>query len=232
MTFMDNGIYVMGLKAADMTDTHQQIVNQVTFIRDHVGHNPVGISLLEKRLKFHVEFNAGGIDEIGECLSLLDYDFMAECPGFKEFYESWKPLMRGNEIPDFNFTDKEGKTFSLSSLKGKYIFIDCWASWCGPCRAQVPALKELEKKFHDKDIVFVGKSSDNNKDKWIKAMEELGLEGYQVQESDTSHPFDSFFKVTGIPRFILLDKEGKILRAVMSRPSMPETEAFLKTLDL
>lgn len=229
MTFMNNGIYVMGLKGAGVDDTYQQTVNQVQYIRDNLGQNDVAFALLENLLMRHIEINAGGLDEVSALLELLPYDFMEKSPSFRDFYTDWSGLLRGNSIPDFQLQDKEGKYVSLSTLKGNYVFIDCWASWCGPCRGEIPKLKQLEEKFAGKDIVFVGVSCDENKDKWLEALKSLKLDGIQLLDV-TRGKFSRFFKIKGIPRFILLDKEGKILRAVMSRPSNPQTEKYLEQL--
>ena len=140
-----------------------------------------------------------------------------------------KELKEGDQAPTFKYLDINGKEVSLSDLKGKYVYIDVWATWCGPCQYELPHLKELEKKMHGKKIVFVSISCDKDKAAWEKMVKEQGLGGVQLHNGG-DHEFMTAFGIRGIPRFILLDKEGKIVNPNMTRPSNPETEKTLKAL--
>ena len=140
-----------------------------------------------------------------------------------------KELKEGDQAPTFKYLDINGKEVSLSDLKGKYVYIDVWATWCGPCQYELPHLKELEKKMHGKKIVFVSISCDKDKAAWEKMVKEQGLGGVQLHNGGDSE-FMTAFGIRGIPRFILLDKEGKIVNPNMTRPSNPETEKTLKAL--
>ena len=141
-----------------------------------------------------------------------------------------KELKEGDQAPTFKYLDINGKEVSLSDLKGKYVYIDIWATWCGPCTGELPHLKELEKKMHGKKIVFVSISCDKDKAAWEKMVKEKGLEGVQLHNGG-DRAFMDAFGVKYIPRFILLDKEGKVETANMTRPSNSETEKPLKALE-
>ena len=91
-----------------------------------------------------------------------------------------KELKEGDQAPTFKYLDINGKEVSLSDLKGKYVYIDVWATWCGPCQYELPHLKELEKKMHGKKIVFVSISCDKDKAAWEKMVKEQGLGGVQL----------------------------------------------------
>ena len=117
----------------------------------------------------------------------------------------------------------------MNDLKGKYVYIDVWATWCGPCKGELPYLKELEKKMHGKKIVFVSISCDKDKAAWEKMVKEKELGGVQLHNGG-DREFMTAYNITGIPRFILLDKKGKIVNAKMTRPSNPETEKTLNAL--
>ena len=80
-----------------------------------------------------------------------------------EKFEKIKTLVKGNPSPKFNYENHKGGTTSLDDLKGKFVYIDVWATWCGPCKAEIPFLKEVEKKYHGKNIEFVSISIDNEK---------------------------------------------------------------------
>ena len=138
-------------------------------------------------------------------------------------------LKIGDRCPAFTFEDMEGHSRSLDEFKGKYVFIDVWASWCYPCRKEYPYLQELEKKFEGQNVVFVGISSDHVVWRWKGAVENGKMSGEQWWVgNDTS--FITAFRVDRIPRFILLDRKGRVLRLEMTRPSDPRTETMLRQL--
>lgn len=138
-------------------------------------------------------------------------------------------LKVGDKSPDFNATDRNAKEFSLKSLRGKYVYIDVWATWCEPCKREIPFMKELEKKFVGEKIAFVGLSSEKNRGKWLEMLRIQKMEGIQLNTSG-DESFIKAYKIRGIPHFILLDKKGRILNMNMSRPSDPKTEKILKAL--
>ena len=121
-----------------------------------------------------------------------------------------------------------GKKVSLSDFKGKYVYIDIWATWCGPCQREIPHLQKLEEKYHGKDIYFVSISCDNYKKAWWNRWWAV-VKGIQFHFGN-GDAFKNDYMIKGIPRFILLDKEGKIISVDMSRPSDPKTIAKLDEL--
>ena len=146
--------------------------------------------------------------------------------GFKteltEKYNKIKTLVKGNPSPKFNYENHKGGTTSLDDLKGKFVYIDVWATWCGPCKREIPHLKEIEKLYHDKNIEIVSISIDDKKDyeKWKEFVgtEELG--GIQLYADNAwQSQFVSDYAIEGIPRFILIDTEGNIISADAPRPS-------------
>lgn len=127
-------------------------------------------------------------------------------------------LKDGDKCIDFSFTDINGKTVTLKSLKGDYVLVDVWATWCSPCRGEIPFLKKLEEKMHGKKIQFVSLSVDQDKAAWEKMVKDEKLGGVQLHSAGDKTFMDAF-GISGIPRFILLDKSGKIVKAKMIRPS-------------
>nr|WP_314543965.1 TlpA disulfide reductase family protein [uncultured Empedobacter sp.] len=116
------------------------------------------------------------------------------------------------KAPDFSLADINGKRFDLSDFKGKYVYMDIWATWCGPCKVQIPFMKELEKQFHDAPIHFVSVSLDKLEDKpiWEKMVRENQMSGVQLFAGrEDNFGFD--YKIEYIPTFIILDKEGNIM---------------------
>lgn len=121
---------------------------------------------------------------------------------------------------------------SLGDYKGKYVYIDVWATWCGPCIAEQPALEKLEEHYQDnQDIVFLGVSIDNDKAAWEKMVTEKALKGVQLL---ATNGFDSDlnkdYNISGIPRFILVDKNGNLISACAERPSSKTLQRQLMTL--
>lgn len=138
----------------------------------------------------------------------------------------------GEKASDFTYPDLNDKMVSLSDFKGKVVLVDVWATWCGPCKKQIPALIQLEKDFHgSNDIVFMSVSVDESKDKqkWLDMIKEMGLGGVQLFASGWSK-ITKDYKITGIPRFMLFDKKGNIYSINAPRPSAPELKEMINKL--
>ena len=118
----------------------------------------------------------------------------------------------GAMAPDITMNDTEGKPFSLSSLKGKYVLVDFWASWCGPCRGENPNIVEAYNKFKDKNFTILGVSLDEDKDAWLKAIKDDNLTWKQISDlkgwNNAAVPLYGF---DAIPYNVLVDPEGKII---------------------
>ena len=140
-----------------------------------------------------------------------------------ESYKKLKTVSKGQPSPQFiGYENFAGGTTSLSDLKGKYVYVDVWATWCGPCKAEIPSLKEVEKKYHGKNIEFVSISVDKAKDheKWVKMVTEKELRGIQLfSDKDWDSDFVTGYLIKGIPRFILIDPNGNIVNSNAPRPS-------------
>lgn len=151
----------------------------------------------------------------------------------KKLYENVNKTKEGKKSPDFNFENIEGKVVSLTDFKGKYVFIDVWATWCMPCMQQIPYIKKLEEKYHDKNIVFLGISVDK-KDKyslWKETINSKNMKGIQLfADNSFQSKFIKSYSITSIPRFILINPEGKIVKSNMYKPSDERTEEFLNKL--
>jgi len=141
--------------------------------------------------------------------------------------------MVGKPSPSFDYENFKGGKTKLSDLKGKYIYIDLWATWCAPCRAEIPYLQKLEEQYHGKNIEFVSISIDKAKDneKWKKFVTDKHLGGTQLfADKDWESEFVVNYGVTGIPRFILIDPKGNIVSSDASRPSDPKLQEQLNSL--
>lgn len=144
--------------------------------------------------------------------------------GMQMQYKSAQALknVEGNIAPSFDYVNHAGGKTKLEDLRGKYVYIDVWATWCGPCRGEIPSLKKVEEKFHDKNITFVSISVDEDKDyeKWKKFVTDKELGGVQLfADKNWMSAFIQSFGINSIPRFILIDPKGKVVSADAERPS-------------
>ncbi|HEX8269925.1 MAG TPA: TlpA disulfide reductase family protein [Flavobacterium sp.] len=139
----------------------------------------------------------------------------------------------GASSPTFEYENHKGGKTKLSDLKGKYVYIDNWATWCGPCRAEIPHLKKVEEKYHGKKIEFVSISIDEQKDheKWKQFVTDKQLGGVQLfADNAWSSEFMKAYGIQSIPRFILIGPDGKIVDPDAKRPSDPALQEQLSTL--
>lgn len=141
-------------------------------------------------------------------------------------------------VPSPQFKDYEnfngGKT-SLSDFKGKYVYIDVWATWCAPCKAEIPFLKELDKEYKGKNIAFVSISVDRRDayDTWRKMIKDEQMGGNQLfADNNFESSFVMEYGIDAIPRFILLDPKGNIISPDAPRPSDPKLKVLFKELGI
>jgi len=134
---------------------------------------------------------------------------------------------RGQPSEDFKFINSEGKYNSLKDFRGKYLYIDIWATWCRPCIKEIPNIEKLKEEFGS-TISIISIAFRDDKERWKEMIESKNMKGIQLFASDNNADFFHFYDVWngGLPRFILLDKEGKIIESNAKRPSDP----FLKKL--
>jgi thiol-disulfide isomerase/thioredoxin len=126
-------------------------------------------------------------------------------------YNKAKQFAIGKSI-DFTLPDKEGKEFKLSSLKGKYVLVDFWASWCVPCRAENPFMLKAYNELKDKNFEIVGVSLDETRAAWLRAVEQDKLPWVQVSDvKGFKTEIAVRFGITAIPQNVLIDPDGKVI---------------------
>lgn len=134
-------------------------------------------------------------------------------------YKQTSALFPGNDAPVFKLKTRDGRNVSLTDFKGKIVYLDFWASWCGPCMMEMPYAKKLQDTFAKQDVVFLYVSVDDNLEDWIKAMDAKKMGGTHVRAKGFEHAVPKAYAVEGIPSYFLIDRQGKIINSNPSRPS-------------
>lgn len=229
--------YVKGavsiLALADLKIDWEKIVQRRTEVLEKYFKTPV---ILEDMVHYMTTIYVEGTQ--GAPLKSLQeiYDRHVKRADYKEelkkMYAVYEKLQSGEQMLSSNaaYYDMEGKAVSLEDLKGKYLYIDVWATWCGPCRQEIPHLKKLEEQFHGKNIHFVSISLDARRKDWMAMVEKEQLGGIQLLGGPEAQ-IAIDYKINGIPRFLLFDRDGKLINNNMPRPSDAQTAKMLEQLE-
>ena len=131
----------------------------------------------------------------------------------KKATDKLRAVTVGYIAPDFTLPDSSGtKKYTLSKLRGKYLLVDFWASWCGPCKGEIPYMKEAYKNFHDKGFEIMSVSLDDKRENWLNALRQFQMPWIQVSDcKGFRSTVNDLYPIPSIPKTILLDKEGKII---------------------
>jgi thiol-disulfide isomerase/thioredoxin len=137
-------------------------------------------------------------------------------------------MKRGKPAPEIHTETLAGQPFLLSSLKKRFIVLDIWATWCGPCKKEAPYFKELAEKFTNENLAFVSLSIDEKKNDWKMQTLGNGSKVLQLWATNAGEELAKNYNVEFIPRFILIDDKGRIVNAQMPKPSDPEFENIIR----
>ncbi|MBV7528743.1 TlpA disulfide reductase family protein [Chitinophaga sp. sic0106] len=150
---------------------------------------------------------------------------------YYDYEKSVRKFSAGEAGYNFSGEDTNGKMVAFNDLKGKVVVVDVWATWCGPCKAELPFLQKLEEEMEGKNVTFVGCSVDEAKDKekWKQFVKDKDMKGVQIFVNGWSE-VTKFYGINGIPRFMVFDQQGKIVNIDAPRPSTPELKALIEKL--
>ena len=144
--------------------------------------------------------------------------------------EILKKVAVGQPYIDFTLNDTTGNPVALSDLVGKseYLLVDFWAAWCGPCRGENPNIVAMYHKYKDKGFDVLGVSFDRNREAWVKAINDDGLEWTHISDLQYwNSAAGKLYAVSSIPHSILLDKEGVIIEKNLRGEGLQEKLAEL-----
>lgn len=186
-------------------DLRKNMLNYVDSAKNNYG---VAYFIKEYMIK---KFTA---DEVLAAYNNLTDRVKHSAPGIelKQAIDALNQVSMGGTAPDIKLPTPDGEELSMYSLRGNYVLLDFWASWCGPCLREAPNVKALYDKYHAKGFQVFGVSLDNDKEAWIAAIEKHGLNWHQVSSlKGWECPAAKQYNVTGIPRMYILDPDGKII---------------------
>lgn len=186
-----------------------------------VLQNTFKVSLLEEQI------NYGGVGRFSEWLRAQVNSFAQDEHRKAKLLSKisdWEKISEGAPAPDFKGQTVDSTVIALSDLKGKVVYIDVWATWCGPCRQEIPHLEKMYEKYaEEENVALVSVSIDSDYDAWYKMVTEDNMGGIQLfTENAWDSELNEAYLIEAIPRFLLIGKDGKIISADAPRPSSKE----------
>ena len=214
---------------------HDEVSNMLTIINNRFKSSKARNIVIENKIDNYVSRRIG----VNELKAYFEQYISTEKESSKvseytELYNRVKSMAIGVIAPNFEAFDTLGNRVSLGDFKDKFVYVDVWATWCSPCRKEIPFLDELQEYFSKKNIVFISVSLDADSNTWKEMVKEKSMKGVQLLakgafESDLAQDY----LVKSIPRFLLIGPDGKIINQNASRPSQgakDEIEKALKTI--
>lgn len=205
------------LKAASAKISEEYNAIQFKLIQQFITQNPSAVSAVYAFSNYYRFNSTMPVTELGKVLD----QFKGEAKASRYYsalatqLKDREALLPGNLAPDFTLVKRDSSKLSLSSLRGKYVMIDFWASWCKPCREAIPHWKQVYEKYRGKGFEILSVSDDSKWNDWIKAMDIEQMPWTQVIDEFPKKMMParvgSLYQVHFIPFYVLLDKEGKIL---------------------
>lgn len=228
--FVAEAMHILDPDGRQLTGIYPKTVAQMKFTADRFADPRIREIILHHIAAAYVDnFGVRDITEMENIYHTYVKDTLL-LASYAAKHDRWDLTRPGKLSPGFRASDIDGEMHTLAEFRGKYVYIDMWATWCGPCRQETPYLKALAEEFKDAQIVFIGLSVDKDKEAWEKMVRGGEFPGVQLYLGPQSR-FQEQYRVEGIPRFILLDKDGKIISNDMSRPSSEDTAEKIRNLE-
>lgn len=230
--FMEGAVAYFAGKALENQENasvKEKTLNVLNYVLSNIKSQAVKEYLVAS---FSISYiDSEGVDDAEEVEAIFNKEVTNPVmqAAFNSLYAQGSSVAKGSKAHGFKYLDINGKEVSLDDFKGRYVYIDIWATWCAPCREEYPHLQMLEKAFQGTNISFVSISTDQDEAKWKQTVKDEKMGGIQLHTGG-DEDFLNAFRVKGIPRFILINPEGRIENANMTRPSDPMTIEYLGML--
>lgn len=216
-----NGVFnkEAGIKIAKEIMTLEKQLADIKweFVKSNI-HTIVGYDLAKQYFQdMYVTITPEQVDELVKLVNEAWPD-TTKTTEFRTLAENGKRIAVGAKYPDIELVNAEGEKVKLSEYvpEGKYVMLEFWASWCGPCRGEIPHLREVYKEYKDKGFEIVSISIDRDDKAWKKAMKEENMVWTQLNDpGEFNGPVTLVYNVLGVPTCILLDRGGHIFRTNM-----------------
>ncbi len=198
----------------------KELKDKYTLAKEIFTESEIFEDIMFREINSQINFN--GIDGID---SICD-DFLAiiKDKGRKDYltekYNNWSNLAKGKKAPEFEILDDNGNMVRLSDFLGKFVYIDCWSSFCGPCIREMPEMKKLSDELKNENIIFVSISADSDKEKWLSKIKEFELNTINLCTEGATHKFNNDYNAKAFPRYIFIDDKGFIIDATAEKPSV------------
>lgn len=198
-------------------------IAQWEFIEEH-PESIVGYDLALQYLQgMYVNLTVPQINQLTEIITKAWASAPQMVENFKAAAEKAKPMALGAKYQDIELMNPAGEMVKLSTYipEGKYVMLEFWASWCGPCRAEIPHLRHVYQEYKDKGFEIISISIDQNKADWEKAMKEENMVWKQLCDpKGFDGPVAKKYNINGVPTCIILDKEGRIFKTEMREAAL------------
>ncbi len=194
------------------------------YIRNFVNENVSSFASLAAMQMLSPDKDIAYFIKVSDALS-TKYPNVENLKGFKKYVDSKKNLAIGSPAPEITLNNRDGIPLSLSSLKGKIVIVDFWASWCKPCRVENPFMVSLYNKYKDKGLDIFSVSLDFKKEAWIEAIakDKLYWKNHVSDLKQWQSPVVLLYGFEGIPFTCVLDKGGNIAGKNLRGPELEET---------
>lgn len=230
--FMEGAVAYFAGKALENQENasvKEKTLNVLNYVLSNIKSQAVKEYLVAS---FSISYiDSEGVDDAEEVKAIFNKEVTNPVmqAAFNSLYAQGSSVAKGSKAHGFKYLDINGKEVSLDDFKGRYVYIDIWATWCAPCREEYPHLQMLEKAFQGTNISFVSISTDQDEAKWKQTVKDEKMGGIQLHTGG-DEDFLNAFRVKGIPRFILINPEGRIENANMTRPSDPMTIEYFRNV--
>jgi len=205
--------------------------NATLKVIDEIKNKKLKEYLVFENTKSKLEFEGADNFEMQKVYFLKNNSDSLYAREIRKIYTNKLLLASGKEAPGFTCADINGYNFSLKDFKGKFVYLDFWATWCGPCRQENPNYLKLQSDYRGKDIVFISISIDEDKESWEKFVKESPSDGLSlITTGGIESNVAKAYQINGIPTFVLIDRAGKIINSQAPRPSDKELRKTLNTL--